>query len=108
LSRRSLLLHSSRYCEFPFLLSLSGCLFLRCLFSCISEYSKRRNDVDKNWEILKHNVVQGAGETLAARKVNTGKTTTKRKPRFCEEIKYLAKEKRKAYLKYRKNETDGE
>jgi hypothetical protein len=46
-------------------------------------------------DILKHNIMQAAGEALGTRKVHIARAIMNQTPWFCEEVKYLAEERRK-------------
>lgn len=62
------------------------------------------NDVEQAWEKIKNNILKSAGEAISTRRINiNGKRNSK--PWFVEEVKVLAEEKRKVYLRYRSNQT---
>lgn len=65
------------------------------------------NDVEQAWERIKSNILKSAGETIGTRRINiNGKRNPK--PWFVEDVKILVEEKRKAYLRYRSNQTAAE
>lgn len=65
------------------------------------------NDVEQAWERIKSNILKSAGETIGTRRININRKRNP-KPWFVEEITILTEEKRKAYLRYRRNQTAAE
>lgn len=60
-----------------------------------------RDDVEDTWEKIKINIKNSAKEALGEKTINTNKRNNK--PWFTPEVKELAKEKNKAYIRYVNN-----
>lgn len=66
------------------------------------------DDVDESWEKLKKNIKSAAQEAIGTRKtiINKSECKVKSTPWFCEEVRVLAEEKKRAYLIHRSKQTD--